>query len=176
MANLENTLMKYIRRNVDIGHGIHDNNSTHHRTNINIYDISDYNSINISKILTYVENSDPSMFDWYQIEDNDKIERISLEIYGNANYWDILTIINKHNPLFEMPFDFDTLSKFATNQIDKFIDKVYKKSLSKLEYDEMYSKLVSKYVANNEMFRVIKIIKPSRMNGFLQDGHNLGIF
>jgi len=178
MAKLENTIMTYERRDIDIGHGVHtkDIDIKHHRRNVDIYSITDYTSIDISNILSYVKNSDQTMFDWYQIEDNDKIERISLELYGNINYWDILMIINQRNPLFEMPFDFDTLSNLALDQVEEFIDEVYKKPLGELEHAKMYSKWETKYIANNEIFRIIKIIRPTRMSEFLQNGYDQGVF
>lgn len=158
MTELINTIVKYDRRTLDN------------------YSVVDYTSKNIKNIQEYIDSLDDDLFDWYQMEDNDKLERIALELYGNADYWDILLIINERNPLFQLALDFDTLAKIATSKVLKYEEVVYKASIGAQANKEMDEKYNFEYVTDNEDYRVLRIVKPSRVFEFLQGGYEQGYF
>jgi len=155
---LTDTLMKFDRRDVDG------------------YNVADYTSLNFTKVQSYVASLPTSMTDWYQVENDDKFERIALELYGSANYWDILLVINHRNPLTGLPFNFDTLSNLAEDNIAEYEVSYSGLTVPDAEHVIMYNKYETDFIAQSELNRVIKIIKPSQMNQFLQDGYDQGIF
>jgi len=143
---------------------------------VNSYIVSDYRSINISNIQAYIQNLPNNMTDWFSVDDDDKWERLSLQLYGIADYWDILLVLNQRQTLDGLPFNFDVLSNLADTKVLTYINTVYGKTLPTAEHNLMYNKFEQERTTTNEQKRIIKIIKISQMNKFLQDAHNLGIF
>ena len=155
---LSNTLTNFTRRTVDT------------------YSVMDYKSINMNSIYDYINTLSPDTFDWYQVQDDDKWERISLELYQNTDYWDVLLILNQRNPLTDLPFSFDVISKLSEDRITEYHTLVYGSTLPTAEHDIMLNIVETNNLTDNENNRVIKIIKPAKMSRFLQDGYDLGIF
>jgi predicted DNA-binding protein YlxM (UPF0122 family) len=146
------------------------------RQKVSDYNISDYNSISFNNIQDFIKELDNNMFSWHQLQNNSNLEKVALDIYGNADYWDILLIINRRNPLFEFPYDFDTLSSMATEKAEKYVNTVFGVDLSAAVLEKMTESYKEKNVVNNEIYRVIKIINPSRIQEFLQLGYEKGLF
>jgi hypothetical protein len=146
------------------------------RRDIDGYNVTDYTSINFTDVHAYVNSLPDSMTDWYQVQNNDKFERIALELYGNADYWDILLVINHRNPLTGLPFDFDTISNLAEDAVEEYEADIYNATLPDAEHIIMYNEYEEQSIIKNELNRVIKIIRPSQINTFLQDGYNQGVF
>lgn len=144
---------------------------------VNNYDVEDYFSMDFNKLSEYIDSCPSSWFDWYQIPNNSKIEKISLDIYGDANYWDILILINHRNPIFDMPYEYDTLYDLAEDRINEYINDVYvNKSLDETAKTIMIEAYKERLVAENELLRVIKIVKPTRLQTFIQGGYEQGYF
>ena len=154
---VSNTVVKFERRDVDK------------------YNVADYTSKKFSEFDDYVKDLADDFFDHYQMKDDDKIERISLELYGTPDYWDVLLLLNKRIPMFEFALGFDTLSDLTDSKIQKYIDVVYKTGLSNLAKNEMNDDYLNEFLDNNEKFRVLKIVRPSRMFEFLQGGFEKGV-
>jgi hypothetical protein len=110
------------------------------------------------------------------MEDDDKLERVALEIYGVPDYWDIILIINHRNPLMEFPHNYDALVDFTERKIQRYIDTVYGKDLAESTYNLMYDKYLNELNDQINIWRTLKIIKPSRIQEFLSGGYELGIF
>lgn len=143
---------------------------------IDTYDLEDYFSINFKTIYEYVEQCDEDFFDWVQIQNNVTLEKLALDFYGNANYWDVLLVINQKNPLFEMPFDFDSLSTMAEDKIDSYIREIYNNDIPVSIYNIMYEKYKNDLVLLNEEYRIIRIVRPGRIQEFFQKGYEMGCF
>lgn len=104
----------------------------------------------------------------YKIQNNDKLERISYEIYGTTDYWDILLLLNNRDPLFEMPYDDDFIENSSTEFVNFYRNYVYFNSpLMQKRTDELYREFSEKFKENNEKYRYIKIVKPSKINDFI---------
>lgn len=146
------------------------------RKTVGSYNVVDYTSINFFKVREYLDALPPEIFEFYQVDNTDRFERIALELYGNANYWDILMIINKRNPLTGLPFDFDFISNLSEDTILEYEAEIYKKTVPQVERDLMYTEYEKVLFTANEANRIIKIIKPSRLSEFLQNGFDAGIF
>ena len=127
-------------------------------------------------IYEYVEQCDEDFFDWVQIQNNVTLEKLALDFYGNANYWDVLLVINQKNPLFEMPFDFDSLSTMAEDKIDSYIREIYNNDIPVSIYNIMYEKYKNDLVLLNEEYRIIRIVRPGRIQEFFQKGYEMGCF
>lgn len=105
----------------------------------------------------------------YRISDDDKLERISYDIYGTTDYWDLLLQINDTQPLFGMPHSLDVIIDSANEYWEKYSKDVYFQPpvnsvvMSALVNDEIE---VSK--ERNESIRFIYIIKPTKLQEFLK--------
>lgn len=144
---------------------------------IDSYDAEDYFTLDFAKINEYVLSCPSDWFDWYQLQDNDNIEKVSLDIYGDADYWDILIVINKKNALFDMPYDYDTLLNMADYKTAKYEKEINKsKALPDVTRTAMIKAYREKYVSDNETFRIIKIVRPSKIQSFIQGGYEQGYF
>lgn len=140
------------------------------------YNFEDYFSIDFNKVADYVNSCPKDWFDWYQLQDNSKLEKVALDIYGDSDYWDILLVINKKLALFDMPYDYDTLMKMVDYKVAEYIKEIYKKNIPVNAYNSMVKALKEKYIAENETFRIIKIVRPSKMQAFIQGGYEAGLF
>jgi len=129
--------------------------------------ISDYHSIDFVKIRDYIASLDKSFFDFYQCMDDDKWERISLELYNNPDYWDVLLVINDRHAFLGLPLGIDTTALLSDDKIAEYESLVYGKSLNTIEAELMYNKVEFDMVVTNEANRVIKIIKPAKMGTFI---------
>jgi hypothetical protein len=140
------------------------------------YNFEDYFSIDFNKVADYVNSCPKDWFDWYQLQDNSKLEKVALDIYGDSDYWDILLVINKKLALFDMPYDYDALMNMVDYKVTEYIKEIYKKNIPVNAYNAMVKALKEKYIAENETFRIIKIVRPSKMQAFIQGGYEAGLF
>lgn len=132
------------------------------------YTISNYYSKKINLFDYFLEYSD--YIEMYEIVDNDKIERISYELYGSANYWDILILLNDRNPLFHMPYDFDYLESTINELVEQYSTLIYFNSpISEKRTEELKNEWVEKSKEQNELLRYIYVIDPLKMPDFLKD-------
>lgn len=169
MAYLKNTLQSYDRSAVPMddieGSGAKE-----------IYSVTDYTSVDHSKVRDFIDTLSLDYFDWYQLQNNTNLEKVALDLYGNADYWDIFIIVNHRNPLFEFPYDYDTLVSMAENKVAEYTSKVYGQELSTEAYNALLENYKNELVTDAEKFRVIKIVKPTRVYEFLQKGYEAGLF
>jgi hypothetical protein len=85
-------------------------------------------------------------------------------------------VINHRNPLFELPYDYDTITSMVENKVADYASKVYGDELSARSYDALVENYKTQMVKEAEVFRVIKIVKPSKIYEFLQKGYEQGLF
>lgn len=133
------------------------------------YDIPDYFSqkIFISDLSSSISDWD-DYFDTYRMADNDKLERVSFELYGTPDYWDIIFLINERDPLFDMPYDFDTLSDTSSSFIDNYVNFIYIDApLNDARAEQLTAEYVNATLEENETFRYIRVVKPSRISEFI---------
>ena len=106
----------------------------------------------------------------FRIADDDKIERISYQLYGTTNYWDILVLLNSKDPLFDLPYNYDLISDNVTNFVDVYKNYIY--AHAPLSDDERIDILTNQYLnerlQKTETDRFIKVIKPSKLNEFIK--------
>lgn len=133
------------------------------------YIVSDYFSrkINLYSIIT--DDVKKEYFVTYQIQDNDKIERISYEIYKTTDYWDLLILINSLDTISDMPYDFDTYTGSTDDFLNAYSNSVYSNSpLNAQRLQELKDEFYETKRISNEKFRYINVIRPSKMQDFLK--------
>src|SRR5574344_1718437 len=78
-----------------------------------------------SNDISYLVQEIKDYLEVYKINDNDKLERISYELYGTTDYWDILLLLNGRDPLFDFPYDYDTTYDSARRFVNRYIYYLY---------------------------------------------------
>lgn len=106
----------------------------------------------------------------YKITDNDKLERISYELYGTTDYWDILALLNQRDPLFDMPYDYDTIYADVSSFINQYIYYIYSHAPlnDATRQQELLEKFINEAEEEKEINRYIYIVKPSRIGDFIK--------
>jgi hypothetical protein len=140
------------------------------------YSVSDYLSKDIPEIMTFINSLDASYFSWYEVKNNDKLERIAYELYGNPDYWDILLLINNKRPLQDMPYDFDAINATAELMVEEYEANVYKSDIPESTRSLLFKTFRNKLEIEYESFRIMRIVNPSKINSFLQAGFAGGYF
>ena len=105
----------------------------------------------------------------YKIEDNDKLEKISFDLYKTTDYWDILLMLNDRNPLFEMPYDTNTLTTAYETLKDKYCNNIYvNQPMSLVTKTRFSNELLTLFNNMNESYRYLYVIEPTRMGDFIK--------
>lgn len=163
---MKNTLMKYNKEEVNFA-----------TKDLGEVNVSDYFSreVHLSDITSQIENYS-TYTATYRVQNDDKIERISYELYGTTDYWDILMMINSRDPLFGMPYNFDSISDNSTSFVDNYIQNNYNPAPlpSVTRINELKEEFLNKFDLDNEGKRYITVIKPSKMPDFIRQLRILG--
>lgn len=105
----------------------------------------------------------------YRIQDDDKIERISYDIYGTTDYWDMLVQLNDKQPLFEMPYNLDALINASSEFWKDYSEMLYFQApLSDSVLQVLIDAEIEKMKELNEVYRFMYIIKPTKLQEFLK--------
>lgn len=130
--------------------------------------VSDYFSKNFRLYEIKANLSD--YLDIRKVTDNDKLENISYSLYGTTDYWDILLLINEKNPLFDMPYDYDTVVDSATDFANKYIYYVYSQAPLVIgdAATEFTERIIAEFVEDNENNRYMYIVKATKIGEFLK--------
>ena len=144
------------------------------------YEYRDYTSRDYLIIYDMEELNDDYYIEYVQIQDNDKIERISYQIYGTADYWDLLILINSRDPLFDMVYSYDMVENSVYSDLDEYDNTNFNSKLSTLTInneiylDTLKEGFLNKAIEANEDLRTLKIIKPSKLQEFLKIARDKG--
>jgi len=138
--------------------------------------VVEYTSINLSNIYDFMDSIDENWITRTRVGVNDKLERISYQLYGNVSYWDIIMILNKKTPFTCLPFDEDTIKDMAINKVARYKSKVYGANFPTQDYERLYDTYFKELEEDNNSRFIIKVIKPIYIQNFLQLGYEKGIF
>lgn len=132
--------------------------------------VSDYFSKEIRISDLVIDNDLSDYITYYELTDNDKIERISYELYGTPNYWDILILLNSKSPFFDMSFDFDVVYDNSTNFLETYTNIIYSHAIlnSVERVTALREEFLNNFIEQNEANRRIVIIKPTKMGDFIK--------
>lgn len=124
--------------------------------------VSDYFSKDISVWEMFRELKDS--LNVYKVDNGDKIERISYELYGTTDYWDLILLINDRIPLFEMPYEYDLIENVSGKEISLYKNYVYDNApLTQKRTDALFDERLTELTEINESYRFIYVIKPSQI-------------
>lgn len=138
--------------------------------------LPDYFSLNLPELYDWIDECDDDWFTYIRVDFNDTLPRLAYEAYGNATYWDIIMLVNQKTPFNCLPFDDDTIKSMATNKASKYKDDVYGNTLDSTSYTNLYNTYLAELEADNDDRFIIKIVKPSYIQEFLQLGYEEGMF
>lgn len=129
--------------------------------------VSDYFSKPVHLIDDIADFSD--FLETYRMTDNDKIERISYELYGTTDYWDIIILLNGREALFNMAYDFDMLDESTSFLINFYKANIYSNGILPEEREtSLRDEIEDLSDKDNEKYRFIKVPRPARMGDFLR--------
>lgn len=123
-----------------------------------------------SNDISYLVHEIKDYLEVYKISDNDKLERISYELYGTTDYWDILLLLNGRDPLFDFPYDYDAVYDSARNYVNRYMHYIYSGAplIVGTVADALYSEFLDKNINNNEANRFMFIVKPNKIGDFIK--------
>lgn len=104
----------------------------------------------------------------YRVDPYDTLEKISYKLYGTTNYWDILLLINKLDPLFCTPVSDDYIETRTTQMSSKYKEEVYFQYMEDIPAYEILNDDISAYFHKlNEDRRVILIVNPNSIESMI---------
>ena len=132
----------------------------------------DYTSKNYRNIFHGIKELDSSNYIQYiRVNANSLLEEISQRYYDTPRYWDLILLINFQDPIFSMVYDFDLVYELSEYITNKYFSRNVYDGYSGFYNDDtkkrLFKELESKLTEQNDKNRVIKIIKPSRLQDFL---------
>jgi hypothetical protein len=139
------------------------------------YNVQDYTSKKVRDISTLPELSSPTYIDYYTIINDDKYERISHELYGTSDYWDLLVLINSKDPLFDIPWNSDIVNLISDTLVSNYNNGVFGGRLPIYHLEHLSDITLEEVDTNNESNRVIKYIKPNMLQTFMKILRDNGI-
>lgn len=144
---------------------------------INDMNVQDYTSFDVTQINDFIiEFTELGYFDWYKTDDDDKLERISYELYGTSEYWDLLLLINWRNPLIDMSYNFDVISDIADSIVQDYSAQYSNGELPEQHAEQLKSMYENKLTQRNEELRALRIVIPNKLYDFMRIAYERGIF
>lgn len=151
---MKNTILKFKSTEVDIDLAGFERVQDYHDKKIDIW--------TIPEVLV------SGMLDVYQMEDDDRLERISFHLYGTPDYWDLLSLLNENDPLFDMPYNEEILRDAIEKKvrIQQNFDYSHAPLIQSVA-DDLKKKYTTETLQKNEDTRILTVVKPSRINDFM---------
>ena len=168
---LHNTLLNFDTTKVDDVTNIRENTSTN---TTNALNIPLYDRVKILKIKNLINTLGDSWFGYRVIPNNATLEKISYDLYGSSQYWDILLLVNNRMPIFDMPYDYDVISEVGETMTQDYERRIYRKPIPStvlpngMTTRELFIKTFEdEQTRNNEKFRIIKYITDIKLYDFI---------
>lgn len=136
--------------------------------------VVDYSTINVNNLNIYINTRDDSIFGFKLFDEGQTLEKASYDLYGTPNYWDLLLLINRYEPLFDTVFTYDTLVSISEDKTEELNSLLFNGLLPVNIKSHIQDNYYKKYSKRNEINRVLKYIKPEHVNKFLSEGLALG--
>lgn len=130
------------------------------------YIFTDYHEIKFNALKNIENLGDFTEFK--TIQNNTKLEKISYDLYGSTDYWDILAGINDIDPMISMPYDYDIINDLNSLSVQNYKDNVFFGVLPDSHMKYLTEAFFSSIETENEKFRIIKIITPTKMQDFIK--------
>ena len=141
-----------------------------------ILNINDYKSIDWNTLKLYNENIDSSWFSEITILPNTNIEKVSLDVYEDENYWDVILLVNDMSPLIDTPFDFDVISDTVQDKLDNYENNVLKRTIPDDLRQQLYQQYEDEMIQENNSMLTLKYIKKERLYDYIVGLYDIGLF
>ena len=120
--------------------------------------INYYDPIQIRKLQNFFRTLPSGYFGTMKIKNNICLEKISLDLYKDSSYWDLLLLLNLRTGIFEMPYDNDVLYNSVEYNLEYYETKVLKRRLSDKQREEFKERNLEKLSNENDEYKTIKYI------------------
>lgn len=127
--------------------------------------VRDYFSKNTN--LTKIKEDFPELAKYFKkggFRDNDTPERLTNMLYSNPDLWDFILLTNDRNPLFDLPYDYDTLKTAAEDKLDLFIKQHPRISISEERKKELLIDFMKDLDIRNEKNRILEAVEPKNLS------------
>ena len=164
---LKNTLLNFDHINIDDVENI---TTSKNESTLNVtpsLDISFYDRIKIQKIKDVISSMNEAWFSYVLVPQNSTLEKISYDLYGSKDYWDILLLVNERMPLFDMYYDYDIISEAGETSLKEYEDKIYRKKILSDVRERLRVKMQENYEAENENLKIVKYIQKNYIYDFI---------
>ena len=104
----------------------------------------------------------------YEVQDDERIEVISYNIYGTADYWDLIMILNDMKQQTELPVNSDKLEVLQQSLYNEWF-RLFGKTKTRDQLQAKEKELYELMFNRNEKYRKINYINPSYVNAFNSD-------
>lgn len=136
--------------------------------------IPDLKSFDVNNIRNLLKSYPEEYYLYIKVEEDSNMEKLSLDIYGDPNYHDILLLLNDMDPIIDMPYDYDTLVDIANKKVEEY-KRRHKVKLTQKDYDRLYEKYESELLKDNVVHGEIMYIKPTYIHEVLNKAYELGL-
>lgn len=129
------------------------------------YYVPDYFSkkTNLNELLNSF-NSSEFLFS-KQIQENDRLERIQFDLYGNQDYWDIIAIINNISTILDMPIGEDIVKDEAQRLQEELFNGLYREE--NVNRPELEDEILESVQNLQDKKRILKLVPPERIQEFI---------
>lgn len=127
--------------------------------------VRDYFSKNTN--LTKIKEDFPELAKYFKkggFRDNDTPERLTNMLYSNPDLWDFILLTNDRNPLFDLPYDYDTLKTAAEDKLDLFIKQHPRITFSDERKRELLIDFMKDLDIRNEKNRILEAVEPKNLS------------
>lgn len=145
---------------------------TGQKSTLSVYD---YKSIDWNNINLYLQNIDNSWYGETSIQPNTNLEKVSLDLYDDPNYWDVIMLVNGMSPLMDIPFEFDVISDTTQEKLDKYESEILKRTIPEDLRLNLYQQYEDEMITENNAMLSIKYILKERLYDFILGLYDLGI-
>jgi hypothetical protein len=139
--------------------------------------VMDYKSIDKMNFMNYAFIvCDQTFFAYKYLKENDNLQKVSLDLYGTSNYWDILLLLNEYNPLLDTVFDYDTIMSSSEDLSNSYNSEFFNNNLSNKVLTQMQNSYSENLKTINENNRILRYVKPENISEFISNGRSRGYF
>lgn len=143
-------------------------------TNSGYTGISDFRSLKIDKIKNLLNSYPQEYFSYIDVSPNVNMEKLSLDIYDNPNYFDLIFLVNDGNPIFSVPYDYDNITQQVNHKIELYEKKIGRVLPEKVR-QRMYDKYEAELLEENNKRLEVKYIKPEKLYEVISDLYDYGL-
>ena len=129
-----------------------------------MYDFFEIDNFTEKKKIPNVILNQIDYYEFIEIPDNQKIEYVAYDLYGDTKYWDIILLLNGLQDPLELPNSHSYVVDRATENTIGYMN--YYKITDEEVYQKVYNNYYQEELEKNEKYRMIKVVKPHKIISF----------